>query len=75
MTPLSGMQRQRKRSETAFAFDLSVRSRRPAPEVFALLADIQDAEPLPRRAVIAPPLRRHVAERLDDIRAHVESGT
>jgi hypothetical protein len=25
-------------------------------------------------AVIAPPLRRHVAERLDDIRAYVESG-
>ena len=25
-------------------------------------------------AVVAPPLRRHVAERLDDIHAYVESG-
>jgi hypothetical protein len=26
--------------------------RRPAAEVFALIADIQDAEPLPRRAAL-----------------------
>lgn len=163
MTSASGTQRRSSGPTGAgLAFDLSVRIRRPAPEVFPLLADIQDAEPLPRRAtlqmvkdpsgatavgtrwheavriapgcwlrienivtemdpparlgidfatrwfgghltyeiettqdgcvlhhretlrpraslpwlpaVIAPPLRRHVAERLDDIRAYAESG-
>jgi hypothetical protein len=169
MTSASGTQRRSSGPTGAgLAFDLSVRIRRPALEVFALLADIQGAEPLPRRptlrmvkdpsgatavgtrwheavriapgcwlrienivkemeqlarlgidfttrwfgghltyqiettqdgcvlhhretlrppnrgpggallpwlpAVIAPPLRRHVAERLDDIRAYVESG-
>jgi hypothetical protein len=52
MTSSSGTQRQRKRPEATPAFDLSVRIRRPALEVFALLADIQDAEPLPRRATL-----------------------
>lgn len=33
-------------------FDLSVAIRRPPPTVFALLADIQDAEPIPRSAAI-----------------------
>ena len=33
-------------------FDLSVAIRRPPPAVFALLADIQDAEPIPRSAVV-----------------------
>lgn len=110
MTSASGTQRRSSGPTGAgLAFDLSVRIRRPAPEVFPLLADIQDAEPLPRRATlrmvrdplettqdgcvlhhretlrprallpwlpaaIAPPLRRHVAERLDDIRAYAESG-
>jgi hypothetical protein len=32
--------------------DLSVMIRRPPSEVFALLADIQETEPLPRRAVV-----------------------
>lgn len=52
MTSLNGTQWQGKRSEAAHAFDLSVMIRRPAAEVFALLADIQDAEPLPRRATL-----------------------
>jgi hypothetical protein len=34
------------------AFDLSVAIRRPPPTVFALLADIQDAEPIPRSAAV-----------------------
>jgi hypothetical protein len=34
------------------AFDLSVMIRRPAAEVFALIADIQDAEPLARRTAL-----------------------
>jgi hypothetical protein len=34
------------------AFDLSVAIRRPPPAVFALLADIQDAEPIPRSEAI-----------------------
>jgi hypothetical protein len=34
------------------AFDLSVAIRRPPPAVFALLADIQDAEPIPRSAAV-----------------------
>ena len=46
MISLNGMQWQGKRSEAVPAFDLSVMIRRPAAEVFALLADIQDAEPL-----------------------------
>lgn len=33
-------------------FDLSVAIRRPPPAVFALLADIQDAEPIPRSAAV-----------------------
>jgi hypothetical protein len=40
------------RSEAVPAFDLSVMIRRPAAEVFALIADIRDAEPLPRRAAL-----------------------
>jgi hypothetical protein len=55
MTSFSGTQRRSGRRSTAKAargFDLSVRIRRPAPDVFALLADIQDAEPLPRRATL-----------------------
>jgi hypothetical protein len=44
-----GGQWQGKRSEAVPAFDLSVMIRRPAAEVFALLADLQDAELLPRR--------------------------
>lgn len=82
MISLNGTQWKGRRSEAAPAFDLSVMIRRPAAEVFALLADIQDAEPLPRRVallpwlsgVIAPRLRPHVAERLADIRALLESG-
>jgi hypothetical protein len=35
---------------TPLEFDLSVRVRRPASAVFALLADVQDVEPLPRAA-------------------------
>lgn len=34
------------------AFDLSVEIRRPPRLVFALLADIQDAEPIPRSAAV-----------------------
>lgn len=34
------------------AFDLSVAIRRPPREVFALLADIQEAEPIPRDATV-----------------------
>jgi Polyketide cyclase / dehydrase and lipid transport len=52
VTSLNGTQCQGKWSEAAPAFDLSVMIRRPAAEVFALLADIQDAEPLPRRATL-----------------------
>ena len=52
MISLNGAQWQGKRSEAVPAFDLSVMIRRPAAEVFALLADIQDAEPLPRRATL-----------------------
>ena len=53
MTSASGTQRRSSGPTGAgLAFDLSVRIRRPAPEVFALLADIQDAEPLPRRATL-----------------------
>ena len=33
-------------------FDLSVAIRRPPPAVFTLLADIQDAEPIPRSAAV-----------------------
>jgi uncharacterized protein YndB with AHSA1/START domain len=33
-------------------FDLSVAIRRPPPVVFALLADVQDAEPIPRSAAV-----------------------
>jgi hypothetical protein len=33
-------------------FDLSVAIRRPPSAVFALLADIQNAEPIPRRATV-----------------------
>lgn len=33
-------------------FDLSVRIERRPEEVFALLADVQDAEPIPRRAAV-----------------------
>lgn len=40
------------RSRSRPALDLSVMIRRPPSEVFALLADIQEAEPLPRRAVV-----------------------
>jgi hypothetical protein len=105
---LDGTQWQGKRSEAVPVFDLSVMIRRPAAEVFALLADVQDAEPLPRRATLrmekdplrpdcgrhplarggedwprvlashrkhrAPRLRPHLAERLADIRALLESG-
>jgi hypothetical protein len=53
MTSASGTQRRSSGPTGAgLAFDLSVRIRRPAPEVFPLLADIQDAEPLPRRATL-----------------------
>ena len=53
MTSASGTQRRSSGPTGAgLAFDLSVRIRRPAPEVFALLADIKDAEPLPRRATL-----------------------
>ncbi len=34
------------------AFDLSVAIRRPPPTVFALLADNQDAEAIPRSAAV-----------------------
>ena len=40
------------RSRFRPTLDLSVMIRRPASEAFALLADIQEAEPLPRRAVV-----------------------
>lgn len=33
-------------------FDLQVAIARPATEVFTLLADVQDAEPIPRRAAV-----------------------
>jgi hypothetical protein len=49
---LDGRQWQGKRSEAVPAFDLSVMIRRPAAEVLALIAEIQDAEPLPRRAAL-----------------------
>lgn len=53
MTSASGTQRRSSGPTGAgLAFDLSVRIRGPAPEVFALLADVQDAEPLPRRATL-----------------------
>jgi uncharacterized protein YndB with AHSA1/START domain len=39
-------------SRTRPTLDLSVMIRRSPSEVFALLADIQQAEPLPRRAVV-----------------------
>jgi uncharacterized protein YndB with AHSA1/START domain len=40
------------RRSPGLAFDLSVAIRRPPPAVFALLADIQDAEPIPRSAAV-----------------------
>jgi hypothetical protein len=53
MTSASGTQRRSSGPTGAgLAFDLSVRIRRPALEVFALLADIQGAEPLPRRPTL-----------------------
>jgi uncharacterized protein YndB with AHSA1/START domain len=39
-------------SSSIRTLDLSVMIRRPPRRVFALLADVQDAEPLPRRAVV-----------------------
>ena len=52
MISLSVTQWHGKRSEAASAFDLSVMIRRLAAELFALVADIQDAEPLTRRAAL-----------------------
>lgn len=46
--PAAGSSRSRSRP----TLDLSVMIRRPLSEVFALLADIQEAERLPRRAVV-----------------------
>ncbi|MFI7121712.1 SRPBCC family protein [Amycolatopsis sp. NPDC049868] len=39
-------------SSAVLTFDLSVEIRRPPATVFALLADIQDFEPIPRDAVV-----------------------
>ena len=41
-----------RRERRTARFDLSVRVRRPAAAVFAFLADIQDSEPIPRRAAV-----------------------
>jgi hypothetical protein len=40
------------RSSRRTTFDLSMAIRRPPPVVFALLADIQDDEPIPRNAAV-----------------------
>lgn len=48
-------------------FDLSIAIERPAEAVFAFLADVQDAEPIPRRAAVRmvkePPGRTRVGTR------------
>ncbi len=40
------------RRDHRWRFDLSVAIRRQPADVFAFLADVQDAEPIPRRAVV-----------------------
>jgi len=40
------------RTDHRWRFDLSIAIRRQPAEVFAFLADIQDAEPIPRRAAV-----------------------
>jgi menaquinone-dependent protoporphyrinogen oxidase len=54
MTSSCGTQWWSRRSTAPAAaeLDLSVMLRRPAQELFALLAEIQDAEPLPRRTAV-----------------------
>lgn len=49
------------RNRAACTIDLAIGIRQPPEAVYALLADIQDAEPVPRRAVVRmikdPPAR------------------
>ena len=41
-----------RRTDHRWGFDLSIRIGRPPSDVFAFLADIQDAEPIPQRAAV-----------------------
>ena len=54
MTPLGPRLRDSvgSRTDHRWRFDLSIAIRRQPAEVFAFLADIQDAEPIPRRAAV-----------------------
>ena len=78
-----------KHADHRWRFDLSIAIRRQPADVLAFLADIQDAEPIPRRAAvkmvkepllwlektIEPYLRRQLVRRLKDIQQLLEPET